>query len=344
MVAQSDFIENTSLDVDDLGLSASILSHPGSSTSETSSGRARELYKRSKRYFIGRQFVDAYTTIHPLISESSTLYRSVVENTTMRHNVWVLYIALLDGIIGLPEEELKAGFPKDTILSIRNAVWDCTIWDQVESAYNKDPSTSLVLNLSFLCLKHPKRPKLIESKVKSYLDLTTGPVTPDILKLRECYATGVLPACTKWTEAQKYIEETDFSSSQRDQLLIKLSRLKSEYDEMTNRKTKLRKKDKQHNTAEQRNLADPHVHNPDKAPKEIPVPSLPTFEQDMLAWLRFVLLFARTSLGKPTTYMLITVIALISFQSSRRRLKQAMTDLLEKAKITIAMAARVRYL
>jgi len=100
-------------------------------------------YDLAQGYFSSKQFREAYDILETLISlpkpkagdveDSALAGKSPVTTakSSLRVKVWVLYLKLLDALIGSGSNERVAEFGRATWREITSRVQDSTIWKQV---------------------------------------------------------------------------------------------------------------------------------------------------------------------------------------------------------------------
>ncbi|KAK9449087.1 uncharacterized protein V1518DRAFT_427528 [Limtongia smithiae] len=208
------------------------------STTTTPLQRARSLYKKSRRLFLTHQFADANAALSPLVSETSTLYSTICATPALRDRVWRLYLALLDGILGLTAKDVTAGglFGKAEVERVRGLVQNAGVWELVLRAYAGDARrmtmpSDMVITVSTLCIRH-HNPDIMRTKLDRYIGDNNLLALSDAesTKILEHYAMRVLPACGLWDDARIFLEEHNVSSPERttEELLLALEKLRTE--------------------------------------------------------------------------------------------------------------------
>ncbi|KAK7203855.1 hypothetical protein BZA70DRAFT_62776 [Myxozyma melibiosi] len=364
--------------LDDTVSESSISSHYQSlvSSSETTpAARVRGIFRKARQLFINRQFSEAYAAIQPLVTQTSTLFATVNADSALHGQVWQLYLALLDSILSLPENEQKESFSKAEMSYIRELAVEFEIWTQARatctSSRNIEPD--LILALAALCIRHDANSEGVRVRVEDFI-IVGGPLMPEskaFRKLLEFYVFFILPACSKWSDARHMIDSRiEFDAEAKVELHNRLDKLESstieaqknklKADVLSARKRELEKKRKAQAAAKassksEQSPADASTAQDADADGEqspaggAPAPKasriraitrLPDLWKTILRTSRQPAVLIR--LLEYVMFLLALVLAL-GVSENRKKLGSMLLTFLGRAKNTLAMAVRVRY-
>jgi hypothetical protein len=239
---------------------------------------ASDTYQRAAKLFLTKSFVDALSTLQPLLQNTGELRRcgQLSDNTWIK--AWKLYFVLLDAAAKQHEadENLASSWPKSTRRALMTRITDGSVWREVEVEFGGSLTQAppdIVHGLVSLTVRRSLEADelaRVSGSVENYLSSAAD--TPfnehqlrEYMKVLDAYVLRILPTQKEFEYAREVVELSPFYDSNSKQIMldrIKDVQINQEEDE------KEKKAQEQKRLKEEQQRLNGQMKAPDEGPNE----------------------------------------------------------------------------